>query len=131
MPWQNDKGVQDLINSYKACQILGIQLPFARRGASQQRQQAVQPGSKRWSAQQRAGWNCPKCTIQLWVSHYLLRLQDGSEACRATFANIGSKEKIPYSITKPWEQLEHQLAAEKNPEVKALLQQAANLQKKQ
>eukprot|EP00971_Amphidinium_carterae_P080939 1601478-Amphidinium_carterae.1 len=62
MAWQNDKGVQDMVNSFKAMQLLGIQLPFAMRGASQQQQQPVQPGSKRWSAQQGAGWKCPKCS---------------------------------------------------------------------
>eukprot|EP00971_Amphidinium_carterae_P253297 5028837-Amphidinium_carterae.5 len=35
---------------------------MSRRGGHKPEQHAVTPGSKRWSAQQRAGWNCPKCT---------------------------------------------------------------------
>eukprot|EP00971_Amphidinium_carterae_P249531 4952978-Amphidinium_carterae.1 len=62
MAWQNDKGVQDMINSYEALQALGLQLPFGRRGGPQPTQQPVQPGSKKWSGQTRAGWTCPKCS---------------------------------------------------------------------
>eukprot|EP00971_Amphidinium_carterae_P312076 6203362-Amphidinium_carterae.1 len=59
MAWQNQAGVQDLINSYKALQLLGIKLPFGQRGGSAKpRQQQVQPGSKEWSALTRSGWTC-------------------------------------------------------------------------
>eukprot|EP00971_Amphidinium_carterae_P077667 1535711-Amphidinium_carterae.1 len=60
MAWENTKAVQEMINSYKAMEALGIRLPFGRCGGPQPTQQTVQPGSKRWSVQQRAGWNCPK-----------------------------------------------------------------------
>eukprot|EP00971_Amphidinium_carterae_P156510 3102549-Amphidinium_carterae.1 len=62
MAWQNIKAVQEMINSYKAMEALGSKLPFGRRGGPQLTQQQVQPGSKKWSAQTRSGWNCPKCT---------------------------------------------------------------------
>eukprot|EP00971_Amphidinium_carterae_P256376 5090574-Amphidinium_carterae.1 len=50
MAWLNPKGVQDLIHSFEAMKALGIQLPMGRRGAPRSNQQAVTPGSKRWSA---------------------------------------------------------------------------------
>eukprot|EP00971_Amphidinium_carterae_P003945 78397-Amphidinium_carterae.1 len=39
------------------------------------------------------------------------------------------KKTSSLSLTKPWEQLEHQFANEKDPEVKVLLQKAAVLKK--
>eukprot|EP00971_Amphidinium_carterae_P050155 988493-Amphidinium_carterae.1 len=64
MAWNNTKGVQQLIHSFEVMKALGIRLPLGRRGprGSQPQQTPVTPGSKRWSAQQRAGCNCPKCT---------------------------------------------------------------------
>eukprot|EP00971_Amphidinium_carterae_P226757 4497347-Amphidinium_carterae.1 len=39
------------------------------------------------------------------------------------------RKPLPSKLTKPWEPLEHQLSSEKDPEVKALLQKAAELKK--
>eukprot|EP00971_Amphidinium_carterae_P161940 3210467-Amphidinium_carterae.1 len=120
MAWNNTKGVQQLIHSLEAMKALGIQLPLGRRGPGgpQPKQQPVTPGPKRWSAQQRAGWDSGQRPA-------------GQQPPTGT-----GKKPVPSSLSKPLEakpreQLEHQLASEKDPEVKALLQQAANLKKKQ
>eukprot|EP00971_Amphidinium_carterae_P236334 4690009-Amphidinium_carterae.1 len=55
MACQNDKGVQELMRSYKATQALGIQLPFGRRGGPQLTQQAVQPDPRSGSLKPELG----------------------------------------------------------------------------
>eukprot|EP00971_Amphidinium_carterae_P214811 4262657-Amphidinium_carterae.1 len=119
------------MEQYEGCAALGRRGP----GGPQPKQQPVTPGSKRWSAQQRAGWDCPRCKF------YNLVFRTTCFACKAGQRPAGQqppqgsgKPQIPSSLSKPWEpwaQLEFQLASEKDPEVKALLQQAANLKKKQ
>eukprot|EP00971_Amphidinium_carterae_P294424 5845590-Amphidinium_carterae.1 len=64
--------------------------------------------------------------LQVWISHYLFRMQGWSAGSRPKPPNQARTRRQVFSrITKPWEQLEHQLASEKDPEVKALLQKAA------
>eukprot|EP00971_Amphidinium_carterae_P028272 556737-Amphidinium_carterae.2 len=111
---------------------LGILLPMGRRGAPRSNQQALTPGSKRWSAQSKAGWNCPKCTYyNFGFRATCFGCKTGRRPAGQPLQTLGAKKNLPSSITKPCEQLERQLAADKDPEVKALLQQAANLKKKQ
>eukprot|EP00971_Amphidinium_carterae_P289369 5745314-Amphidinium_carterae.1 len=72
MAWNNTKGVQhqgrttaySLSRSHESSRDKAAAVPLGRRGpgGSQPQQTPITPGSKRWSAQQRAGWNCPKCT---------------------------------------------------------------------
>eukprot|EP00971_Amphidinium_carterae_P255934 5081647-Amphidinium_carterae.1 len=119
---------------------LGIRLPLCRHGpggSQPQQTPPVTPGLKRWSAQQRAGWNCPTCT------YYNFGFRTTCFGCKAGQRPAGQqppagtgRKPVPSSLVepweaKPWEQLEQQLATEKDPEVKALLQQAAALKKKQ
>eukprot|EP00971_Amphidinium_carterae_P027140 535052-Amphidinium_carterae.1 len=80
MAWENPMGVQELINSYKALQLLGIKLPFGQRGGSAKpKQQPVQPGSKKWSAQTCSGWTCPGCHTTTLGFVLLFRMQSPTD----------------------------------------------------
>eukprot|EP00971_Amphidinium_carterae_P243542 4836394-Amphidinium_carterae.1 len=70
--------------------------------------------------------------LQLRLQSSLLWMQGGTATCGADTPPQGTGRKpLPSSITKPWEGLQQQLNGEKDPEVRALLQQAADLKKKQ
>eukprot|EP00971_Amphidinium_carterae_P005974 117770-Amphidinium_carterae.1 len=110
MAWENPLGVQELINSYKALQLLGIKLPFGQRGGSAKpKQQPVQPGSKKWSAQTRSGWTCSGC------QYYNFGFRTTCFGCKVGQRNAdqtkpeqaAGRKPLPSKITKPWEQLEH------------------------
>eukprot|EP00971_Amphidinium_carterae_P058421 1155769-Amphidinium_carterae.1 len=96
---------------------LGIQLPMGRPGGPRPNQQAVTPGSKRWSAQQRAGWNCPKCAyFNFGFRTTCFGCKAGQRPAGQPLQTAGVRKNLPSAIAKPWEQSEHQLAAEKDPE---------------
>eukprot|EP00971_Amphidinium_carterae_P066856 1324084-Amphidinium_carterae.1 len=66
MAWENPKAV-----ALNSLEVLGVAPGFnlrrggttraGRRGGTLPSQQPVHPGSKKWSAQARTGWNCPHC----------------------------------------------------------------------
>eukprot|EP00971_Amphidinium_carterae_P178683 3544579-Amphidinium_carterae.1 len=116
-------------------QKLGIQMPsgLARRpGGLCPAQMPVTPGSKKWSAQQGVGWHCPSCKIYNF-GHRALCFGCKVVARPGGLVPQGGtgRKPVPSSLSKPWESLEHQLASEKDPEIRSLLQQAAALKKKQ
>eukprot|EP00971_Amphidinium_carterae_P220062 4368543-Amphidinium_carterae.1 len=137
MAWLNPKNVQDLIHCFEAMKASGLQMPSGLRKpiGSRTSQTPVTPGSKRWSAQQRAGWNWPKSTC---YDFGFRTVCFGCKICTRPAGLVPQDNKggtgrkpVPSALSKPWENLEHQLASKKDPEVKALLQQAAALKKKQ
>eukprot|EP00971_Amphidinium_carterae_P184674 3666579-Amphidinium_carterae.1 len=59
----------------------------------------------------------------------MLHVQGRSGETRPDQTGTDPQETLSSKLTQPWEQLEKQLANEKDPEIKALLQKAAELNK--
>eukprot|EP00971_Amphidinium_carterae_P158594 3144081-Amphidinium_carterae.3 len=112
MIWKNNKDVSQLIHSLQALQALGVpwQMGEARRHHTSPA--VCQARLQKWSAQTRSGWHCPLRSYFKFGFHTTLK-----------------KEPLPSHLAKPWTRLENQLANEKKPEVKALLQKSAELKK--
>eukprot|EP00971_Amphidinium_carterae_P180377 3577677-Amphidinium_carterae.1 len=62
----------------------------------------------------------PLSLLQLWVSHCLLHVQGWTGGTSPNQKGQPQTNKtLPSHLTKPWELLEHQLAKETDPEIKA------------
>eukprot|EP00971_Amphidinium_carterae_P084185 1666459-Amphidinium_carterae.1 len=75
-------------------------------------------GGKKWSAQNGVGWHCPSCKT------YNFGFRALCYGCKVVARPGGlvppagnGKKPVPSHLSKPWEGLEHQLAAEKDPEI--------------
>eukprot|EP00971_Amphidinium_carterae_P138581 2745861-Amphidinium_carterae.1 len=131
MAWKNKGKVTSMLHSLQALKLFGAPSGnWRRRGGPAPSHQPVKEGSKKWSAQTRTGWHCPMC------KYYNFRFQETSFMCKVGQEKPGQtkpeqpgKKPLPSNLTKPWEQLENQLANETDPEVKAQLQKAAELKK--
>eukprot|EP00971_Amphidinium_carterae_P085718 1696144-Amphidinium_carterae.1 len=119
MAWFNQKEVEHLKHSFAAMTKFGIQMPSSLRkpGGSRPAQTPVTPGSKKWSAQQGVGWHCPSCKC------YNFGFRALCFGCKVVARPGGfvpqggaSRKPVPSTLSKPWENLEHQLASEKDPE---------------
>eukprot|EP00971_Amphidinium_carterae_P213366 4234388-Amphidinium_carterae.1 len=119
MAWFNPQEVAQLKASFEACKAMGIVLPQGRRppGGGRPSQTPASVGSKKWSAQNGIGWHCPTCKT------YNFGFRALCYGCKVVTRPGGlvpqggtSRKPVPSHLSKPWENLEHQLASEKDPE---------------
>eukprot|EP00971_Amphidinium_carterae_P068940 1365008-Amphidinium_carterae.1 len=99
---------------------MGLVFPQGRRppGGGRQSHTPATVGSKKWSAQNGIGWHCPSCKT------YNFGFRTLCYGCKVVARPGGlvpqggaNKKPIPSNLSKPWENLETQVSAEKDPEI--------------
>eukprot|EP00971_Amphidinium_carterae_P051534 1014539-Amphidinium_carterae.1 len=120
MAWFDPNQLAQLKASLEACKALGLVMPKGTRppGGGRQSHTPATVGSKKWSAQNGVGWHCPSCKT------YNFGFRSLCYGCKVVARPGGvvpqggtGRKPVPSHLSKPWENLEHQLTAEKDPEI--------------